>query len=1116
MRISSQSRLGILSLRPRLSFSLLAACWYCGDGRAEVLVNVDATQLPEGPVSFVPNSGTAGGGFQAVGGGTNDPVISRPAVLGPVAIELDGTDFLAHVESEDGPFQIADGSLTGPDPQRSIEVWVFNPEVAQEETMVAWGRRGGGDGTNMSFNYGTHAAYGAVGHWGSPDIGWLPDGDGCPEPGVWQYLVYTFDGDTTRVYAGGQLSNWEELGGGVIDTWADTPIVIGSQMDNATPAFTAALRGSLSIARVRVHNTVLSDAEIAAKYNEEAVTFNRRPLTLQDADGDGMDDRWEQRFLGGTGATAGADPDGDGLTNLAEFQAGTDPSVADTDGDGLTDGQEVNRMVNGNPAPTNPLSPDTDGDGLPDGVETGTGIFVSPTDTGSNPLLVDTDGDSVPDGIEVSRSSNPNDPNQIPDPLQLISLDALSLNPGPLPVWTNTGTVSGDFAATHDVPSVTFTAGRKAVTLDGVSDWYVGPVAPQEITGNASRTVEAWVYNPEIAGEETIFSWGRRGGPDGTNCSFNFGDNAAFGAVGHWGAPDIGWEGAVEPAKWTFLTYSYDGLTFTTRVYVDGIEVNSEELTGPLSTHSLDTVGNPLRFVVGAQTNDNGTRETTLAGSLSIARISVYDQALPPDVIARHYNELATVFGRTPTVFTDTDGDSIDDNAERFYFGDLSRDGNGDPDGDSLTTAAELQAGTNPAVADTDGDGAPDGAELSRTVNGAAAPTDPLNPDTDGDGIPDGAETGTGVFVSASDTGSDPLRPDTDGDGFPDGLEVALGSDPVSAASTPDPVYPPLVHRYDFSSSTGGIVPDLAGNAHGEIKGEGFSQAGGALQLFGGTSDFAAYVDLPNGIISALGAAKGGTGKATFEGWMTVEAADTPWARFFDFGSNSPGGDLGELPDPGDTNGGGTNGLDYICLAAYRDTNGETRRVEWADNDPVGQPVIQIDFNHDTFGSEVHFVMTIDEEAGQLAYYENGTLIGTRSTTFLLSDLNDVNNWLGRSNYTNDGNLQGQLNEFRIYAGVLSPALVQLNYSRGPDVPPGQAVVVPGFRISSVAFDPGSRAATLTWASEAGRTYAVQQSSDLQTWTQAGTVPGAAGTTTFTTPPVPEGASRLYFRVVAQ
>ena len=65
------------------------------------------------------------------------------------------------------------------------------------------------------------------------------------------------------------------------------------------------------------------------------------------------------------------DPDRDALTNLQEFQTGTDPNNPDTDGDGLTDGDEVNKYN------TQPLLADTDGDLIPDGVE---------IQTGTNPL----------------------------------------------------------------------------------------------------------------------------------------------------------------------------------------------------------------------------------------------------------------------------------------------------------------------------------------------------------------------------------------------------------------------------------------------------------------------------------------------------------------------------------------------------------------------------------------------------------------------------------------------------------------------------------------------------------------------------------------------------------
>jgi uncharacterized repeat protein (TIGR02543 family) len=52
---------------------------------------------------------------------------------------------------------------------------------------------------------------------------------------------------------------------------------------------------------------------------------------------------------------------------------------------------------------------DSDFDGLDDAVETNTGIYVSPSDTGTNPDAADSDGDGVPDGLEVKEKTSPVD-----------------------------------------------------------------------------------------------------------------------------------------------------------------------------------------------------------------------------------------------------------------------------------------------------------------------------------------------------------------------------------------------------------------------------------------------------------------------------------------------------------------------------------------------------------------------------------------------------------------------------------------------------------------------------------------------------------------------------------
>ena len=132
-----------------------------------------------------------------------------------------------------------------------------------------------------------------------------------------------------------------------------------------------------------------------------------------DSDGDNIPDWYEELFFPGDLTKLGpGDYDNDGVNDPVEYTDGTHPIEPDSDMDGSTDGQE---KTNG----TDPLDEDSDDDGLVDGVETNT-TMTDPLDadtdddglldgvehntTMTDPLLADTDGDGCDDAVEVNQT----------------------------------------------------------------------------------------------------------------------------------------------------------------------------------------------------------------------------------------------------------------------------------------------------------------------------------------------------------------------------------------------------------------------------------------------------------------------------------------------------------------------------------------------------------------------------------------------------------------------------------------------------------------------------------------------------------------------------------------
>ncbi|WP_225336468.1 MSCRAMM family adhesin SdrC [Halomicrobium urmianum] len=165
-----------------------------------------------------------------------------------------------------------------------------------------------------------------------------------------------------------------------------------------------------------------------------------------------------------------------------------------------------------------------------------------------------------------------------------------------------------------------------------------------------------------------------------------------------------------------------------------------------------------------------------------------------------------------------------------------------DPDGDGLSSAAEIRNGTSPFDEDTDGDGLSDRVELAevgtdptdgdtdgdrRADDGESTfpATDPTVADTDGDGLDDSRELELGTDPTAADTdgdglndsrerelGTSPRYADTDGDGLTDGREVELGTDPTAVDTDGDG----LSDRAEQRGATDPTSADTDGDGFGD------------------------------------------------------------------------------------------------------------------------------------------------------------------------------------------------------------------------------------------------------------------------------------------------------------
>ncbi|MCP5077984.1 MAG: hypothetical protein GY951_08010, partial [Psychromonas sp.] len=134
------------------------------------------------------------------------------------------------------------------------------------------------------------------------------------------------------------------------DTWETIAIKLYGDI-SASEVLTNALSPQYNLSSVQQIPLAVLPSEIVELANINAL----------DRDSDGMPAIWEEQFEFSdvNPVDAGLDFDADGLTNLQEFVAGTDPGSPDSDNDGVLDGDDI--------WPTNAIyQHDQDKDGLPD------------------------------------------------------------------------------------------------------------------------------------------------------------------------------------------------------------------------------------------------------------------------------------------------------------------------------------------------------------------------------------------------------------------------------------------------------------------------------------------------------------------------------------------------------------------------------------------------------------------------------------------------------------------------------------------------------------------------------------------------------------------------------
>ncbi len=559
---------------------------------------------------------------------------------------------------------------------------------------------------------------------------------------------------------------------------------------NSTPVFTTPVFGRVnaqstfsfhlpSDLAIPGQDNVLTMTRIAGSPNSQIrireFNLERDPNGGRDQDNDGLPARYEaDHFLSDSnGSDASADPDGDSLTTLQEYQLGTHPLKADTDGDGLNDNLETS---------SNPLLADTDGDGISDAEEQNSGLGISAS-------MADSDNDGDSDSWELAVGTSPSLSSSRPPTVRSIGVNFVSIQDPENSVWskdslnglipqpnwnhtypmlevpsrsdlnqnTNTLNITRSHIQTPTTGRLVDANGTVLGTNFSMRRTFVRSRSSQGRGSSLARLLNGNIEFANTSSAGITFS----------NIPYSNYDVYLYLAAVH----DIATEN--HPiVNVTANSSSSPIMTQQVSVYPVSsrrdyaLALNAPSIPANSGTPALSTYANTVRFE-----NLSGS---SLFINHQVPVINVQDEN--GNVTSSRPSEAGLAAIQIVERNSDADNDNLPDYWElRYRTGVTTANGNADPDNDQLSNAQEFALNTDPNHSDTDRDGLSDSEE--QTLG-----TDPTNPDSDGDLLTDFQEV-TGPQRS------NPLNADSDGDGESDRDELEGIEEQVYTVNNPGADY---------------------------------------------------------------------------------------------------------------------------------------------------------------------------------------------------------------------------------------------------------------------------------------------------------------------------------------